>query len=418
MLLGPSGVGKTLMAKTLARVLEVPFSMSDCTPFTQSGYIGEDADVCVQRLLAAANYDVSRAERGIICLDEIDKIATAKVSHGKDVSGEGVQQALLKIIEGTTLQIQSKQERGSNTGTAGRGGAFPTNSPLSGGGMGQQGGGKGETYNVRTDNILFICCGAFTGLHKNVLDRVSKGSIGFGANVRANPTAAEGQHETTLTGEDELFRKHLPYYAKPAPPTPDGKHQQTKYNVLDLVEPQDLQKFGLIPELVGRIPISCALSALDVESLVKVLTEPRNSILRQYEHMLSLSSIELRFTSGALYAIAKTASTFGTGARGLKTVVERLLEDPMFYTPGSQTKYILVTEAAANLEAPPVYMSRREQRNFYDLITAEEEAWEERRRVKADGESDFERRARANSEGGAARTFEEYREKASAAGFS
>lgn len=402
------------MARTIARVLEVPFSMSDCTPFTQAGYIGEDAEVCVQRLLAAANYDVTRAERGIIVLDEIDKIATAKVSHGKDVSGEGVQQALLKIIEGTTLQIQSKQERGSSTGTAGRGGGFPTNSPLSGGGMGQSGGqpGKGEVYNVRTDNILFICCGAFTGLHKTVLDRVSKGGIGFGANVRSNPANSDSPHETALKGEDELFRKHLPYYTSSNSATDRPTH-----NVLDLVEPQDMQKYGLIPELVGRIPISCALSSLDEAALVKVLTEPRNSLLRQYEQLLHLSSIELRFTSGALHAVAKTAASMGTGARGLRTVMERLLGDAMFETPGSDVKYVVITEAVANRQAPPVYMSRREQRDFYDLIAAEEEAWEESKRGAEKGESEFERRARVNTEGGAARTFEEYREKASAAGF-
>ncbi|KAI4138889.1 MAG: hypothetical protein L6R39_006564, partial [Caloplaca ligustica] len=174
LLLGPSGVGKTLMAKTLARVLAVPFSMSDCTPFTQAGYIGEDAEICVQRLLAAANYDVAAAERGIICLDEIDKISRAKMSHGQDVGGEGVQQALLKIIEGTTLQIQAKPEKSSSSSRSPNSAAsnYPTNSPLSGGNMpptSTTGSGstappsssKAETYNVRTDNILFIFAGAF-----------------------------------------------------------------------------------------------------------------------------------------------------------------------------------------------------------------------------------------------------------------
>ncbi|OCL07829.1 hypothetical protein AOQ84DRAFT_319333, partial [Glonium stellatum] len=235
LLLGPSGVGKTLMAKTLARVLDVPFSMSDCTPLTQAGYIGEDAEVCVQRLLAAANYDVAAAERGIICLDEIDKIATAKVAHGKDVSGEGVQQALLKIIEGTTLQIQAKQERGGpgrSPGTIpGSIGGYASSNPLNPGGGGGGGGGggvgsgmnpnppggKGEIFNIRTDNILFIFTGAFIGLHKMILDRISKGSIGFGAPVRAsNPNS--GPHDTMLKGEDALFKKHLPFFV--APPTP------------------------------------------------------------------------------------------------------------------------------------------------------------------------------------------------------
>ncbi|KAJ9630857.1 ATP-binding protein [Taxawa tesnikishii (nom. ined.)] len=359
MLLGPSGVGKTLMAKTLARVLEVPFSMSDCTPFTQAGYIGEDVEVCVQRLLAAANYDVAAAERGIICLDEIDKIATAKVSSGKDVGGEGVQQALLKIIEGTTLQIQAKSERGNTPSGTGRVPAsFPGGSPSNMGG-GQQQPGKTETYNIRTDNILFICAGAFTGLHKTILDRVSKGSIGFGANVRAT-SSSSNLHETTLKGEDELFRKHLPFYHAPPPPSAtgaQGKKQEAVYNTLDLVEPQDLQKFGLIPELVGRIPVSCALSSLDVEALVKVLTEPRNSLLRQYEQLFQLSSIELRFTSPALYSVAETAAQMGTGARGLRTVMERLLSDAMFETPGSNVKYVAITEDVAKKQCGPLYFT-------------------------------------------------------------
>jgi ATP-dependent Clp protease ATP-binding subunit ClpX len=351
MLLGPSGVGKTLMAKTLARVLDVPFSMSDCTPFTQAGYIGEDAEVCVQRLLAAANYDVAAAESGIICLDEIDKIATAKVAHGKDVSGEGVQQALLKIIEGTTLQIQAKPERGGGNGRSpgsnpGSAGGFSSSNPLDsqrGSGAGSSGppGGKGEVFNVRTDNILFICTGAFVGLHKMILDRVSKGSMGFGAPVRAaNPET--GVHDTMIKGEDELFKKHLPFYVSAEPEKPPNpfvphpaKKKQLMFNTLDLIEPSDLQKYGMIPELVGRIPISCALSALDEEALVRVLTEPRNSLLKQYEQLFQLSSIELRFTNAALREVAKSAGGMGTGARGLRTVLERLLGECMFETPGS-----------------------------------------------------------------------------------
>ncbi|KAK3719635.1 ATP-binding protein [Vermiconidia calcicola] len=434
LLLGPSGVGKTLMAKTLARVLEVPFSMSDCTPFTQAGYIGEDAEVCVQRLLAAANYDVARAERGIICLDELDKIATAKVSHGKDVSGEGVQQALLKIIEGTTLQIQAKSERGSGnppSNTSSRGAqqgypASPTNSPLSAGGNlgGQQnapGGQKGETYNVKTDNILFICAGAFNGLHKMVLDRISKGSIGFGATVRAAPgsgsSADSNQHETVLEGEEALFEKHVPYYAPPSQDHNDARPAKRKYNTLDLIQPQDLQKYGLIPELVGRLPISCALSSLSVDALVKVLTEPRNSLLKQYEQLFQLSSIELRFTTAALHAVATSASKMGTGARALRTVMERLLADAMFEAPGSGIKYVLVNEDAAQVKAPPMYFPRGQQGRFHAVIAAEEEVWEERLRQKEGAEEGLlERRGRLNAEGGAARTFEEYREKVGAAG--
>jgi ATP-dependent Clp protease ATP-binding subunit ClpX len=431
LLLGPSGVGKTLMAKTLARVLDVPFSMSDCTPFTQAGYIGEDAEVCIQRLLAAANYDIKAAERGIICLDELDKLARREVGGGmgRDVGGEGVQQALLKIVEGTTVSVQAKAERGSGPPHSSRGAQQgyppPGGNPISGGQQGgSQGMQKGETFNVKTDNILFICAGAFNGLHKMVLDRISKGSIGFGATVRAAPGTSNSPnsnpHETILEGEDELFEKHLPYYQPPPPPAPANSTQKPKrqLNTLDLVTPSDLQKYGLIPELVGRLPVSCALSSLSIDALVKVLTEPRNSLLKQYEQLFSLSQIELRFTSPALRVVAETAASMGTGARGLRTVMERLLSDAMFETPGSGTKYILVTEEVAKLKAAPVYLRRGEQGRFHHLIAEEEEAWEEkRRREESGGESEFERRARVNSEGGAARTFEEYREKVAGAGF-
>jgi ATP-dependent Clp protease ATP-binding subunit ClpX len=283
---------------------------------------------------------------------------------------------------------------------------------------------KGETFNIKTDNILFICAGAFNGLHKMVLDRISKGSIGFGATVRAGPGALSSSdsslHETILEGEDELFEKHLPYYQPHPPPTTSSASNKPKrqLNTLDLVTPSDLQKYGLIPELVGRLPVSCALSSLSIDALVKVLTEPRNSLLKQYEQLFQLSHIELRFTSPALRVVAETAAGMGTGARGLRTVMERLLSDAMFETPGSATRYILVTEDVARLKAAPVYLRRGEQARFHHLIAEEEEAWEERRRREEGGaESEMERRARVNSEGGAARTFEEYREKVAGAGF-
>jgi ATP-dependent Clp protease ATP-binding subunit ClpX len=441
LLLGPSGVGKTLMAKTLARVLEVPFSMSDCTPFTQAGYIGEDAEVCVQRLLVAANFDVARAERGIICLDEIDKIATAKVTHGKDVSGEGVQQALLKIIEGTTLQIQSKQDRanagrGSGGGPGGsHGGGYPSHNSYGSGMSPGQVGGKGDTFTVRTDNILFICTGAFIGLHKVILDRVSKGSIGFGAPVRSFGLSSDS-NDTSIKGEDGLFRKHLPYF------TPDTDsflpNASSKHNTLDLVEPADLQKYGMIPELVGRIPISCALSSLDEDALVRVLTEPRNSLLRQYEQLFQLSGIELRLTSGALREVAKTAGNMGTGARGLRTVMERLLGEAMFEAPGnipsrvlscgvltfrvgSAIKHILITESVAQRKQAPIYLPRGQQHTFHRMIAAEEEVWARRQRDK-DGskpESGNDISKEGDGTGGQRfNTFEQYRDKAKVAGFS
>ncbi|KAL2041746.1 hypothetical protein N7G274_005530 [Stereocaulon virgatum] len=422
LLLGPSGVGKTLMAKTLARVLSVPFSMSDCTPFTQAGYIGEDAEICVSRLLAAANYDVAAAERGIICLDEIDKISTAKVSHGKDVGGEGVQQALLKIIEGTTLQIQAKQEK-SARGPGAPPSGYPTNSPLSGGMMGgpsstssgsgntSSGPSKSETYNVRTDNILFICAGAFVGLQKMVMNRIAKGSIGFGSPIRtssSSSSSAAGNRDTTIsvkTGSEEskMYEKHLPFFTTQ---TPD-QAPLTEYNPLDLVEPADLQTYGLIPELVGRIPVSAALSALDEESLVRVLTEPRNSLMRQYEQLFQLSGVELRFTRGALREVAKSAMDMGTGARGLRTVCERLLTETMFEAPGSSIKYVLITETVAQRKTAPIYLARGSRHRFQSLIAAEDEEWDARMNKN--------RKRNDDGEGGMG-SFQEYREKSTAVG--
>ena len=385
-------MGKTLMAKTLARVLAVPFSMSDCTPFTQAGYIGEDAEICVQRLLAAADYDVAAAERGIICLDEIDKISTAKVSHGKDVGGEGVQQALLKIVEGTTLQIQAKQEKSSSRSSS-SGSTYPTNSPLSGGimspsrssssgGNTTSGPSKAETYSVRTDNILFIFTGAFVGLQKTILSRIAKGSIGFGSPIRSS-SASSGKPESTISvapgsEESKLFEKHLPFFTTHIP------GEKNTYNPLDLVEPTDLQTYGLIPELVGRIPVSAALSALDEEALVRVLTEPRNSLIRQYEQLFQLSGVELRFTRGALREVAKSALGMGTGARGLRTVCERLLTETMFEAPGSSIKYVLITEKVARKEVAPVYLARGQQHIFHALLAEEEEEWD-RRMGEAEG---------------------------------
>ncbi|KIW13780.1 ATP-dependent Clp protease, ATP-binding subunit ClpX [Exophiala spinifera] len=407
LLLGPSGVGKTLMAKTLARVLSVPFSMSDCTPFTQAGYIGEDAEVCVHRLLAAANYDVERAERGIICLDEVDKIATAKVSHGKDVSGEGVQQALLKIIEGTTIQIQAKPERNAPR-AGGQSQSYPTNSPL-GAGFSSGGPGaaatpaKGEVYNVRTDNILFIFSGAFVGLQKHVLDRLTKGSIGFGASVRSSSNLrsyARDQKSTDnapvpiLPGsqEEELYRKHLPFFTPTPSPddhTADGTSAELNYfNPLDLVTPADLQSYGFIPELIGRIPTTTALSALTHSMLLRILTEPRNSLVAQYVTLFSLSGIELRFTTPALHVVASNALTMGTGARALRTEMETILGDAMFEAPGSSVKYVLVTERVAKREEGAVYFGRGQGGKFHAMIAQEEGDWEDQQKRRGPKKSE------------------------------
>lgn len=420
LLLGPSGVGKTLMAKTLARVLSVPFSMSDCTPFTQAGYIGEDAEVCVHRLLAAANYDVERAERGIICLDEVDKIATAKVSHGKDVSGEGVQQALLKIIEGTTIQIQAKPERNAPR-AGGQSQAYPTNSPLGAGfSSGTSGSSatptKGEVYNVRTDNILFIFSGAFIGLQKHVMDRLTRGSIGFGASVRSSSNIisyGRDQKSTTtapvpiLPGsqEEALYKKHLPFFTPaPAPEqvSMDGIPAEPNYfNPLDLVTPADLQSYGFIPELVGRIPTTAALAALTHSMLLRILTEPRNSLVAQYVTLFSLSGIELRFTTPALHILASNALAMGTGARALRTEMETILGDAMFEAPGSSVKYVLVTERVARREEGAIYFGRGQGGKFHALIAQEEGDWEDKQKRK-----DAQRKGEAPSA-----SFEDWRTK-------
>jgi ATP-dependent Clp protease ATP-binding subunit ClpX len=425
LLLGPSGVGKTLMAKTLAKVLDVPFSMSDCTPLTQAGYIGEDAEVVVQRLLAAANYDIAKAESGIICLDEIDKIATARVSHGKDVSGEGVQQALLKIIEGTTVTVQAKNEKTSSaTGRERERSSGVPHGYNSGSSMGPGGnapGGKNEVYTVRTDNILFICTGAFIGLHKHVMERIAKGSIGFNAPVRAsNPDPSRGLHDTTIkvdASNAHLFKEHVPFWpsnqssstttspyvhpsSAPLPKTQkESDEDSSLLNTLDLVTPADLQKFGLIPELVGRIPVHCAVTPLSEQALIRVLTEPRNALLKQYIELFALSNIELRFTQAAIRAVAHKASGMSTGARALRGVLENTLAESMFETPGSGIKYVLITRDVVDRKAAPIHLARGQGQLFQSLITQEEE-----------------REQNNSQEEGTVHNFQEYRKKVSAAG--
>ncbi|KAI5787167.1 putative ATP-dependent Clp protease [Geopyxis carbonaria] len=361
--LGPTGVGKTLMVRTLARILNVPFSMfirSDCTPFTMAGYVGEDVDQAVHRLLAAAGHDVRRAETGIICLDEFDKIAKPKSMHGtKDISGEGVQQALLKIIEGTTLQITTKPERRPPQG-------LPNNpSPGSFNSQGLGGASpKGEKVTIDTSSILFIFTGAFIGLDKIIADRVSKGSMGFNAHVR-------GASLKDLSNDSKLAQTVNSYNY----PEKDPLGARGTLNPLDLTEPGDLISFGLIPEIVGRIPVTTAVEALTEEMLVRVLIEPRNSLLKQYEKLFNLSGVELRFTSPALLEIAKSALGMGTGARGLRTVVERLLSDAMFESPGTSIKHVLVNKSVAQKKQPPLYFSRGQRHTLLEMISVEEGEW-------------------------------------------
>ena len=281
LLVGPTGSGKTLLAQTMARFLDVPFTIADATVLTEAGYVGEDVDSIIVRLLQAADYDVAKAERGIIFVDEIDKIArkTANPSITRDVSGEGVQQGLLKLLEGTVAAVPPK------------GGRKHPEQPL---------------VQVNTKNILFICGGAFETLDKIIAQRVNKGGMGFGADIRS-------ESDNTLS---ELFKQ---------------------------LEPDDLIKFGLIPEIVGRLPIAVALEELDEAALLNILTEPKNALVKQFKSLFAMDGIELSFDDGALKEIVHETMSRKTGARGLRSVMERVLQQAMFAMPGSADKQLNVT---------------------------------------------------------------------------
>ncbi len=301
LLLGPTGCGKTLLAKTLAKLLNVPFSIADATTLTEAGYVGEDVENIILRLLQAADYDIAKAEIGIVYIDEIDKIGrtTGNVSITRDVSGEGVQQALLKIIEGTICNVPPQGGR-----------KHP-----------QQ-----EYIQVNTNNILFICGGAFVGLEDIVKRRLGRQTLGFSNAGTATRSEAEEK------------------------------------NALRHVEPEDLIAFGLIPEFVGRLPVLCTLEPLAEQELVRVLTEPKNALLKQYAKLMRMNGVDLTITKDGLLAMAREAIKRGTGARGLRSIFERIMLDVMYDVPSrTDVRSVSINEAVVRGERAPILRKRAER---------------------------------------------------------
>lgn len=350
LVIGPTGSGKTLLARTLARVLDVPFSVSDATSFTQAGYVGEDVDMCIQRLLQAANWDSYRASTGIVYIDEVDKIArksSSTTESSRDVGGEGVQQALLRMMEGSVVTVQGKPSSLEPPAPTTRGRGSPA--------AAQQ---RPDTFHIDTSNVLFILSGAFVGLDSIVKRRVSKGSIGFTANLAPKE-------------EDSDNKGFMPFFTS---------NRRSSENFLEMIEPADLVKYGFIPEFISRLPTFTTLSPLSTQDLRRILTDVRGSLISQYTALFGQSGVEIRFTTASIDQICSRAVERGGGARGLRGIMESLLLDAMYEVPGSNVRYVLITGDMVLGKSPALYWMRGDGPAFW-AAWADEEQRAERHQV-------------------------------------